>query len=124
MVKIFFSLFALLPLVTRFNAKTCLTVTTLLLVLVAVPVARAEVPSRAFFLLDGLRGPLLLLTLWLLPLILLASPQGQVPKKALFLVTMLALTVRILLAFSASQALLFYLAFEAAVLPASLLILR
>lgn len=72
-----------------------------------------------YFLLDRLNTPLVLLTLWFLPLIVLRTRRS--PQ---FIVRVVSLTVCLLVAFSARSAIVFYIFFEARLIPTLYLILK
>nr|YP_003289088.1 NADH dehydrogenase subunit 4 [Pycnonotus taivanus]YP_003434258.1 NADH dehydrogenase subunit 4 [Pycnonotus sinensis]ACI95060.1 NADH dehydrogenase subunit 4 [Pycnonotus taivanus]ADC52424.1 NADH dehydrogenase subunit 4 [Pycnonotus sinensis]AHN13415.1 NADH dehydrogenase subunit 4 [Pycnonotus sinensis hainanus] len=77
---------------------------------------------------DQISSPLLVLSCWLLPLMLMASQnhleQEPAMRKRIFITTMLLAQPFILLAFSASELMLFYIAFEATLIPTLILITR
>nr|AKR07207.1 NADH dehydrogenase subunit 4 [Symphurus orientalis] len=77
---------------------------------------------------DPLSTPLLVLTCWLLPLMILASqnhmskePEG---RQRTFMLLLISLQVFLILAFSATELILFYIAFEATLIPTLILITR
>nr|YP_009826186.1 NADH dehydrogenase subunit 4 [Eremophila alpestris]QBX87744.1 NADH dehydrogenase subunit 4 [Eremophila alpestris]QBX87757.1 NADH dehydrogenase subunit 4 [Eremophila alpestris] len=78
--------------------------------------------------IDQISSPLLVLSCWLLPLMILASQNHLEPeppvRKRIFLSTMILAQPFILLAFSASELMLFYIAFEATLIPTLVLITR
>nr|YP_009414897.1 NADH dehydrogenase subunit 4 [Napothera epilepidota]AST23688.1 NADH dehydrogenase subunit 4 [Napothera epilepidota] len=78
--------------------------------------------------IDQISSPLLVLSCWLLPLMLLASQnhleQEPTIRKRIFMTTMILAQPAILLAFSASELMLFYIAFEATLIPTLVLITR
>nr|YP_007624640.1 NADH dehydrogenase subunit 4 [Tachycineta bicolor]AEX37371.1 NADH dehydrogenase subunit 4 [Tachycineta bicolor] len=78
--------------------------------------------------IDQISTPLLVLSCWLLPLMLMASQNHleQEPpiRKRIFITTMITVQPFILLAFSASELMLFYIAFEATLIPTLILITR
>nr|YP_010000621.1 NADH dehydrogenase subunit 4 [Buphagus erythrorhynchus]QOD96520.1 NADH dehydrogenase subunit 4 [Buphagus erythrorhynchus] len=77
---------------------------------------------------DQISSPLLVLSCWLLPLMIMASQNHleQEPpiRKRIFAITMILAQPFILLAFSASELMLFYIAFEATLIPTLILITR
>nr|QHN51435.1 NADH dehydrogenase subunit 4 [Turdus merula] len=88
-------------------------------------------PSKAPTLwssVDQISSPLLVLSCWLLPLMVLASQnhleQEPAARKRIFTTTMILAQPFILLAFSASELMLFYIAFEATLIPTLILITR
>nr|YP_009543470.1 NADH dehydrogenase subunit 4 [Erythrogenys gravivox]AYU71290.1 NADH dehydrogenase subunit 4 [Erythrogenys gravivox] len=78
--------------------------------------------------MDQISSPLLVLSCWLLPLMLMASQnhleQEPAVRKRIFITTMILAQPFILLAFSASELMLFYIAFEATLIPTLVLITR
>nr|YP_009128354.1 NADH dehydrogenase subunit 4 [Pardaliparus venustulus]AJP09407.1 NADH dehydrogenase subunit 4 [Pardaliparus venustulus] len=78
--------------------------------------------------IDQISAPLLVLSCWLLPLMIMASQnhleQEPITRKRIFLTTLILVQPFILLAFSASELMLFYIAFEATLIPTLILITR
>nr|YP_009557824.1 NADH dehydrogenase subunit 4 [Rhagologus leucostigma]QBC73545.1 NADH dehydrogenase subunit 4 [Rhagologus leucostigma] len=78
--------------------------------------------------IDQISSPLLVLSCWLLPLMIMASQNHleQEPeiRKRMFVSTMILAQPFILLAFSSSELMLFYIAFEATLIPTLILITR
>nr|YP_009946460.1 NADH dehydrogenase subunit 4 [Sitta villosa]QOE57274.1 NADH dehydrogenase subunit 4 [Sitta villosa] len=78
--------------------------------------------------IDQISSPLLVLSCWLLPLMIMASQNHleQEPpiRKRIFATTILLAQPFILTAFSASELMLFYIAFEATLIPTLILITR
>nr|QHH24378.1 NADH dehydrogenase subunit 4 [Locustella castanea] len=78
--------------------------------------------------IDQISSPLLVLSCWLLPLMIMASQNHleQEPhiRKQIFATTVILAQPFILLAFSASELMLFYIAFEATLIPTLILITR
>nr|AIW82463.1 NADH dehydrogenase subunit 4 [Pseudopodoces humilis] len=78
--------------------------------------------------IDQISTPLLVLSCWLLPLMIMASQnhleQEPTTRKRIFLATLITVQPFILLAFSASELMLFYIAFEATLIPTLILITR
>lgn len=83
---------------------------------------------NSFLATDGLSTPLLILTCWLLPLILLASQNHikfePIIRQRLYMSLLTTLQLFLLLAFSATEILLFYIIFEATLLPTLIVITR
>nr|YP_009104460.1 NADH dehydrogenase subunit 4 [Beringraja pulchra]AHA03932.1 NADH dehydrogenase subunit 4 [Beringraja pulchra]AKO71912.1 NADH dehydrogenase subunit 4 [Beringraja pulchra]AKO71925.1 NADH dehydrogenase subunit 4 [Beringraja pulchra]AKO71964.1 NADH dehydrogenase subunit 4 [Beringraja pulchra]AYJ22444.1 NADH dehydrogenase subunit 4 [Beringraja pulchra] len=84
--------------------------------------------SNLFLGVDPLSAPLLALTCWLLPLMLLASLKhlSSEPHKRQQIYVSLLITLQALLitAFSATEMILFYIAFEATLIPTLIIITR
>nr|AUR26962.1 NADH dehydrogenase subunit 4 [Nesoptilotis leucotis] len=78
--------------------------------------------------IDQISSPLLVLSCWLLPLMMMASQnhleQEPTARKRVFITTLIMAQPFILLAFSASEIMLFYIAFEATLIPTLILITR
>nr|AUR27222.1 NADH dehydrogenase subunit 4 [Acanthiza nana] len=78
--------------------------------------------------IDQISSPLLVLSCWLLPLMIMASQnhleQEPIIRKRIFATTIVLAQPFILLAFSASELMLFYIAFEATLIPTLILITR
>nr|WNH20499.1 NADH dehydrogenase subunit 4 [Gobionellus oceanicus] len=81
-----------------------------------------------FMALDPLSSPLLVLTCWLLPLMILASQNhtSQEPenRQRTYISLLISLQVFLIMAFSATEIALFYIMFEATLVPTLLLITR
>nr|AAD32512.1 NADH dehydrogenase subunit IV [Rhea americana] len=78
--------------------------------------------------IDQISAPLLVLSCWLLPLMLMASQnhlqQEPLTRKRIFIATLITIQPFILLAFSATELILFYISFEATLIPTLILITR
>nr|QWS05736.1 NADH dehydrogenase subunit 4 [Oedistoma pygmaeum] len=78
--------------------------------------------------IDQISSPLLVLSCWLLPLMIMASQnhleQEPTIRKRIFILTVILVQPFIILAFSASELMLFYIAFEATLIPTLILITR
>nr|YP_009138153.1 NADH dehydrogenase subunit 4 [Luciogobius pallidus]AGS47831.1 NADH dehydrogenase subunit 4 [Luciogobius pallidus] len=78
--------------------------------------------------LDPLSTPLLILTCWLLPLMILASQNHTstepINRQRMFLTLLIFLQIFLIMAFSATEVLLFYVMFEATLVPTLILITR
>nr|YP_009227598.1 NADH dehydrogenase subunit 4 [Rhipidura fuliginosa]AGI51070.1 NADH dehydrogenase subunit 4 [Rhipidura fuliginosa] len=78
--------------------------------------------------IDQISSPLLVLSCWLLPLMVMASQNHMehepTIRKRMFVTTLVLVQPFILLAFSASELMLFYIAFEATLIPTLILITR
>ncbi|ARE59336.1 NADH dehydrogenase subunit 4 (mitochondrion) [Numida meleagris] len=77
---------------------------------------------------DQISSPLLVLSCWFLPLMMLAS-QGHLQhepqtRKRMFISTLIIIQPFIILAFSATELMLFYISFEATLIPTLILITR
>nr|ADL09081.1 NADH dehydrogenase subunit 4 [Nyctibius griseus] len=78
--------------------------------------------------IDQISSPLLVLSCWLLPLMIMASQnhlQHEPPaRKRTFITTLIMIQPFIILAFSTTELTLFYIAFEATLIPTLVLITR
>nr|WPM86959.1 NADH dehydrogenase subunit 4 [Lepus europaeus]WPM87336.1 NADH dehydrogenase subunit 4 [Lepus europaeus]WPM87544.1 NADH dehydrogenase subunit 4 [Lepus europaeus]WPM87609.1 NADH dehydrogenase subunit 4 [Lepus europaeus] len=83
--------------------------------------------STTFFS-DALSTPLLMLTVWLLPLMILAS-QHHLSKESLlrkktYISLLISLQIFLVMTFSATELILFYILFEATLIPTLIIITR
>nr|UPI55224.1 NADH dehydrogenase subunit 4 [Laterallus jamaicensis jamaicensis] len=78
--------------------------------------------------IDQTSSPLLTLSCWLLPLMIMASQHHMqlepTSRKRMFITTMIMIQPFIILAFSATELTLFYISFEATLIPTLILITR
>nr|YP_009538203.1 NADH dehydrogenase subunit 4 [Jynx ruficollis]AYN73694.1 NADH dehydrogenase subunit 4 [Jynx ruficollis] len=78
--------------------------------------------------IDQISSPLLVLSCWLLPLMILASQNHlhhePVSRKRIFTSTLIMIQPFIILAFSTTELMLFYISFEATLIPTLILITR
>nr|YP_009675570.1 NADH dehydrogenase subunit 4 [Daption capense]QDD68315.1 NADH dehydrogenase subunit 4 [Daption capense] len=78
--------------------------------------------------IDQISSPLLVLSCWLLPLMIMASQnhlQHEPPtRKRIFITTLVTIQPFIILAFSTTELMLFYISFEATLIPTLILITR
>nr|AHN95898.1 NADH dehydrogenase subunit 4 [Ixobrychus flavicollis] len=78
--------------------------------------------------IDQISSPLLILSCWLLPLMMLASQNhiqhGPLTRKRTFITALIAIQPLIILAFSTTELMLFYISFEATLIPTLILITR
>nr|UEN68316.1 NADH dehydrogenase subunit 4 [Datnioides campbelli] len=81
-----------------------------------------------FMATDPLSTPLLVLTCWLLPLMILASQNHMysepINRQRTFISLLTSLQIFLILAFSATEIIMFYVMFEATLIPTLLLITR
>nr|YP_009132322.1 NADH dehydrogenase subunit 4 [Oxyeleotris lineolata]AKA55087.1 NADH dehydrogenase subunit 4 [Oxyeleotris lineolata] len=81
-----------------------------------------------FMATDLLSTPLLVLTCWLLPLMILASQNHTtlepITRQRMYITLLTSLQIFLLMAFSATEVLLFYVMFEATLIPTLILITR
>nr|WOE99573.1 NADH dehydrogenase subunit 4 [Certhia americana] len=135
MLKVIIPTFMLLPLTFLSPNKhlwTNITAHSLLIAAISlqwfIPTYYPGKTSTPWASIDQISSPLLVLSCWLLPLMIMASQnhleQEPVIRKRIFTTTILLAQLFILLAFSASELLLFYIAFEATLIPTLILITR
>nr|YP_009003713.1 NADH dehydrogenase subunit 4 [Urogymnus granulatus]AHG30981.1 NADH dehydrogenase subunit 4 [Urogymnus granulatus] len=84
--------------------------------------------SNPYFGVDPLSSPLLMLTCWLLPLMLLASQNHlnnePLIQQRIYINLLITLQLLLILAFSATEMILFYIMFEATLIPTLIIITR
>nr|QUA10506.1 NADH dehydrogenase subunit 4 [Symposiachrus bimaculatus] len=135
MLKIIIPTIMLLPLTVLSPSKYLWTNTTMHSLLIAAISLQWLVPTyypgkglTPWTSIDQISSPLLVLSCWLLPLMIMASQnhleQEPTVRKRVFMTTMILAQPFILLAFSASELMLFYIAFEATLIPTLILITR
>nr|YP_009489093.1 NADH dehydrogenase subunit 4 [Gerres filamentosus]AWD78021.1 NADH dehydrogenase subunit 4 [Gerres filamentosus] len=77
---------------------------------------------------DPLSTPLLVLTCWLLPLMILASQNHMssepINRQRMYLTLLTSLQIFLILAFSATEIIMFYIMFEATLIPTLMIITR
>nr|YP_010166990.1 NADH dehydrogenase subunit 4 [Microtus thomasi]QRW36224.1 NADH dehydrogenase subunit 4 [Microtus thomasi] len=135
MLKIIFPSVMLLPLTWLSNNKNVwINVTTysLLINLVSINFLwqnnENNLSFSTMFSTDPLSAPLLVLTTWLLPLMLMAS-QNHMKKepghnKKLYISLLVCLQVLLIMTFSANELMMFYVLFEATLIPTLVIITR
>nr|AEL97440.1 NADH dehydrogenase subunit 4 [Typhlonarke aysoni] len=84
--------------------------------------------SNNLFAIDPLSMPLLVLTCWLLPLMLLASQNHLMNepyiRQQIYITLLILLQLFLLMAFSSTDLILFYIMFEATLIPTLIIITR
>nr|QXU75879.1 NADH dehydrogenase subunit 4 [Cephaloscyllium fasciatum] len=84
--------------------------------------------SNQYLAVDPLSAPLLVLTCWLLPLMILASQNHIIPEPLIrqrtYISLLISLQVFLIMAFSATEMILFYIMFEATLIPTLIIITR
>nr|YP_161191.1 NADH dehydrogenase subunit 4 [Sminthopsis douglasi]CAG26364.1 NADH dehydrogenase subunit 4 [Sminthopsis douglasi] len=80
------------------------------------------------FSLDSLSGPLLVLSCWLLPLMVIASQNHlahePLTRKKIYLTMLIILQLSLIMAFTASELIMFYILFETTLIPTLIIITR
>lgn len=78
--------------------------------------------------IDPLSSPLLVLTCWLLPLMILASQNHTrtepISRQRMFIALLASLQTFLILAFGATEIIMFYIIFEATLVPTLIIITR
>nr|UUC05230.1 NADH dehydrogenase subunit 4 [Chionomys nivalis] len=135
MLKIILPSFMLLPLTwLSNNKKVWINVTTysLLINLISINLLwqnnENNLSFSTMFSADPLSAPLLVLTTWLLPLMLLAS-QNHIKNehkynKKLYISLLVSLQILLIMTFSANELIMFYILFEATLIPTLIIITR
>nr|ACJ43904.1 NADH dehydrogenase subunit 4 [Triturus cristatus] len=84
--------------------------------------------TGTYMLVDQISSPLLVLTCWLLPLMTLASQNhlktSPLPRQRTYLIMLTLLQASLIVAFSSTELTLFYIAFEATLIPTLIIITR
>nr|CAD22008.1 NADH dehydrogenase subunit 4 [Tapirus terrestris] len=135
MLKIIFPTMMLIPL-TWLSKKSMIWINTtmysLLISLIALPLLnQSDDNSLNFSLLffsDPLSAPLLVLTTWLLPLMLMASQhhlsKEPLTRKKLYITMLVLLQMFLIMTFTATELISFYILFEATLVPTLIIITR
>nr|ACZ29026.1 NADH dehydrogenase subunit 4 [Meles meles]QEI26157.1 NADH dehydrogenase subunit 4 [Meles meles]QQW47877.1 NADH dehydrogenase subunit 4 [Meles meles] len=80
------------------------------------------------FFVDSLSAPLLMLTTWLLPLMLMASQhhlsKETLTRKKLYITMLIMLQLFLIMTFTATELIMFYILFEATLMPTLVIITR
>nr|YP_010838124.1 NADH dehydrogenase subunit 4 [Oxynotus paradoxus]WGF19872.1 NADH dehydrogenase subunit 4 [Oxynotus paradoxus] len=84
--------------------------------------------SSQYLGVDPLSAPLLVLTCWLLPLMILASQNHistePIVRQRIYMMLLVSLQIFLILAFSATELIMFYIMFEATLIPTLIIITR
>nr|ANN02990.1 NADH dehydrogenase subunit 4 [Phocarctos hookeri] len=84
--------------------------------------------SSLLFFTDSLSAPLLTLTTWLLPLMLMASQfhlsKEPLARKKLYITMLVLLQLFLIMTFAATELIMFYILFEATLVPTLIIITR
>uniref|UniRef100_UPI0030DE968A NADH dehydrogenase subunit 4 n=1 Tax=Microtus obscurus TaxID=523745 RepID=UPI0030DE968A len=135
MLKIIFPSVMLLPLTWLSNNKKVwmnVTAYSLLINLISINLLwqsnENNLSFSTMFSADPLSAPLLVLTTWLLPLMLMAS-QNHIKKepeysKKLYISLLVCLQILLIMTFSANELIMFYILFEATLIPTLIIITR
>nr|WNH24248.1 NADH dehydrogenase subunit 4 [Strongylura marina] len=92
------------------------------------PLEIGWVNLNSYMATDPLSTPLLILTCWLLPLMIIASQNHMVTepvnRQRLYIILLTSLQIFLVLAFSATEMIMFYVMFEATLIPTLFIITR
>nr|YP_009652269.1 NADH dehydrogenase subunit 4 [Blarinella cf. quadraticauda KIZ AL11069]QDA22123.1 NADH dehydrogenase subunit 4 [Blarinella cf. quadraticauda KIZ AL11069] len=135
MLKIIISTMMLMPLTWLSNNKFLwinITSYSLLISLTTLPLFNQPNNNPIYFspvfFSDSLSAPLLALTTWLLPLMLMASQHHLMneteTRKKLYISMLILLQTFLIMTFSATELILFYILFEATLVPTLIIITR
>nr|QDA22136.1 NADH dehydrogenase subunit 4 [Blarinella wardi] len=135
MLKIIFPTMMLMPLTWLSNNKYLwinITSYSLLISLTTLPLFNQPNNNSIYFsptfFSDSLSTPLLVLTTWLLPLMLMASQHHLMNeteiRKKLYISMLILLQTFLIMTFSATELILFYILFEATLVPTLIIITR
>nr|UFX54216.1 NADH dehydrogenase subunit 4 [Cryptotis mam] len=135
MLKIIMPTIMLIPLTWLSNNKFIwinTTIYSLMISLTTLPLFNQPNNNDIYFSLtsfsDSLSTPLLTLTTWLLPLMLMASQyhlmNETVTRKKLFISMLILLQTFLIMTFSATELIMFYILFEATLIPTLIIITR
>nr|YP_514719.1 NADH dehydrogenase subunit 4 [Denticeps clupeoides]BAE79951.1 NADH dehydrogenase subunit 4 [Denticeps clupeoides] len=84
--------------------------------------------SNEYLAIDPLSTPFLILTCWLLPLMILASQNHMssepIKRQQVYLSLMVSLQMLLIMAFGATELIMFYIMFEATLIPTLMIITR
>nr|WNN67251.1 NADH dehydrogenase subunit 4 [Gobiesox strumosus] len=136
MLKILIPTFMLIPTVWTSNPLKTWSTSLLYSLLIAItsllwfniPAPTGWAFSNYYLATDALSAPLLVLTCWLLPLMMLASQahtsKEPLNRKRLFITLLILLQAFLIMAFGATEVIMFYVMFEATLIPTLILITR
>nr|YP_010031627.1 NADH dehydrogenase subunit 4 [Chodsigoa parva]QOV03046.1 NADH dehydrogenase subunit 4 [Chodsigoa parva] len=135
MLKIIMSTAMLIPLTWLSNKKYVWINTTMyamLISLMTLPLFNQpnnnEIYFSTAFFSDSLSTPLLVLTTWLLPLMLMASQNHLMneteTRKKLYISMLVLLQIFLIMTFSSTELIMFYILFEATLIPTLIIITR
>nr|YP_010026547.1 NADH dehydrogenase subunit 4 [Calotes mystaceus]QOQ85769.1 NADH dehydrogenase subunit 4 [Calotes mystaceus] len=136
MLKILFPSAMLIPSSMLIKSKLLLpTLTTFSMILALLSLQWLNNPtllnntfSNQYFTIDHISSPLLVLTIWLLPMMILASQNylktEPLQRKRLFLTNTAAMQLLLCMTLSANNTTLFFILFEATLIPTLILITR
>nr|YP_010028973.1 NADH dehydrogenase subunit 4 [Grammomys surdaster]QOU09753.1 NADH dehydrogenase subunit 4 [Grammomys surdaster] len=134
MLKIILPSLMLLPLTWLSTPKKMWTNTTsysFLISLISLSLLQQDENNKNFstmFFSDQLSSPLIILTTWLLPLMMMASQNHLKKEKTkyqkLYISMLIILQILLIMTFSATELIMFYILFEATLIPTLIIITR
>nr|YP_010303510.1 NADH dehydrogenase subunit 4 [Balionycteris maculata]ULT46716.1 NADH dehydrogenase subunit 4 [Balionycteris maculata] len=135
MLKIIFPTIMLIPLTWLSKNKMIWINTTthsLIITLISLPLLNQfndnSLNFSVAFFSDSLSTPLLMLTMWLLPLMITASQfhlsKEPYERKKLYITMLITLQIFLIMTFTATELILFYILFEATLVPTLIIITR
>nr|YP_010507366.1 NADH dehydrogenase subunit 4 [Takydromus sylvaticus]AFP97625.1 NADH dehydrogenase subunit 4 [Takydromus sylvaticus]UXG18845.1 NADH dehydrogenase subunit 4 [Takydromus sylvaticus] len=136
MLKIIIPTALLMPTALLLNPGTLFLITVLYSMLLAMisltllnlPMLMKTMNISSYFSNDSVSTPLIILSCWLLPLMVLASQNHlktePMNRKRMFLLTLTALQTALILTFTTSDFILFYILFETTLIPTLIIITR
>nr|YP_009528577.1 NADH dehydrogenase subunit 4 [Glyptothorax laosensis]AKG49872.1 NADH dehydrogenase subunit 4 [Glyptothorax laosensis]AKO72060.1 NADH dehydrogenase subunit 4 [Glyptothorax laosensis] len=136
MLKILIPTIMLFPTIWMSTPKWLWTFTTMQSLIIAMlsltwikmPMETSWTTSNSYMATDPLSTPLLVLTCWLLPLMILASQNHikmePINRQRSYMTLLVSLQAFLILAFSATEIIMFYVMFEATLIPTLIIITR
>nr|AVM18424.1 NADH dehydrogenase subunit 4 [Eurycea spelaea] len=135
MLKIIFPTIMMIPTIWLSHTKQVwLSATTNSLIIATISLNLLMQPSELMTMtnkylgLDKISSPLLVLTCWLLPLMILASQNhlksNPICRQKMYISMLVVLQTSLILAFSSTELILFYITFEATLIPTLIIITR
>nr|YP_009754889.1 NADH dehydrogenase subunit 4 [Plerotes anchietae]QIP53002.1 NADH dehydrogenase subunit 4 [Plerotes anchietae] len=135
MLKIILPTAMLIPLVwLSKNSMMWINTTTysLMITLISLPLLNQlndnSLNMSLMYFSDSLSTPLLMLTMWLLPLMIIASQFHLIKeshtRKKLYITMLILLQILLIMTFTATELILFYILFEATLIPTLIIITR
>nr|YP_006883416.1 NADH dehydrogenase subunit 4 [Glyptothorax fokiensis fokiensis]AFK11780.1 NADH dehydrogenase subunit 4 [Glyptothorax fokiensis fokiensis] len=111
-----------------FTTMQSLIIAMLSLAWIKMPLETSWSTSNSYMATDPLSTPLLVLTCWLLPLMILASQNHikvePISRQRSYMTLLVSLQAFLIMAFSATEIIMFYVMFEATLIPTLIIITR
>nr|YP_009571047.1 NADH dehydrogenase subunit 4 [Chelodina novaeguineae]AUY54968.1 NADH dehydrogenase subunit 4 [Chelodina novaeguineae] len=136
MLKILLPTILLMPTTMMCNKKHLYPTTTIISFMIALLSLQLMKPlstttlmlSNSYLGVDHISSPLIILSCWLTPLMILASQNHlsteQTMRKRMFITTITFLQTSLMIAFSSTELITFYITFEATLIPTLIIITR